>query len=538
MNVPFDPSALSDLLTKAQAGLATDEEVRQLQALLLSNAENRRYYARHILVSVLLAEEFGAVSLNLTDSEALAAPTMGDSMILPAIKEEEGEGETDEVRPAAWPLANASPVPVGKKRTWRWAMAASVLLVAGLSAALLMHSRPAPVASLTQVIDATWDDGSSRAIPSQLRPGDQLSLKSGFCRLNFKDGTQVIAEGPAHFTIRSPSEVSLAEGNLTAKMAGGAWGFVIRTPTATVRDLGTEFGVRFDPNQNSTDVQVFQGNVRVSTNSPEGAKTVDLPAGGRADVVAQGKITVDPSGAQPQMFVRPSAETVTLLSVADLVCGGDGTTHRARRMVEATTGETGKFEAIGPHRGDRRYHPIGSISVLDGCFVPDKGDFQVDSAGDRFTFTRSGGATIHRIVAGGAIPDLERGKFTSSQLGDIDYSTPSHNLLYLHPDCGLTFNLDAIRRLHPFVPLDALRAVVGNSVVDDRVIVVRPELRILVNGALRFDRIFKSHDDVDHLNLPLGSDDHFLTLIATKNGDELGYQDVLFGDPSFVLTPK
>jgi hypothetical protein len=536
-------------------GLLTADQVSDLGDWLKTDGSNRRLFAEYAVVHRRLQEHFSGRATLATFVASTNQPDQSvseqEETLFGVIVEPPPEGGDEAIQSQTKSVRSMPSSAEGRSKSslrsggwkmaavvsWRWAIAASVVLAVGTSAALLMHSRPAPVASLAQVIDATWDDGSPRAIPSQLRPGDQLSLKSGFCRLKFNDGTQVIAEGPAHFTIRSPSEVSLAEGNLTAKMSSGASGFVIRTPTAAVTDLGTEFGVRFDPNQNSTDVQVFQGNVRISTNSPEGAKTVDLPAGGRADVVAFGKITVDQSGAQPQMFVRPGADGVTLLSVADLVSGGDGTTHRTGGMVEATTGKTVRLQPIGPHEGDGRYHRINSIPVLDGCFVPNQGEFQVDSAGDRFTFTRSGGGTSRRIVAGGVIPTGLSSGFANSQLGEIEYSKPPHNLLYFHPNCGLTFNLDAIRRLHPFAQLNALRAVIGNSIVDDRVIIVRPELRILVNGALRFDRIFKSHEDIDHLDLPLGSDDHFLTLIATRNTDELGYQDVLFGDPVFALTP-
>lgn len=146
-----------------------------------------------------------------------------------------------------------------------------------------------------------------------------------------------------------------------------------------------------------------------------------------------------------------------------------------------------------------------------------------------------GGLTHDLIVAGGVVPSVQGA--VNAILDKVDYSAPPHSLLFLHPECGLTFNLDAIRRLHPSTRLDSLHAVIGNSIIDPRGTPLRPGLRVLVDGALRFDRTFKSHNDVDQLDLPLGYNDHFLTLISMKNTNFLSGQDVLLGDPVFRVSP-
>ena len=42
-------------------------------------------------------------------------------------------------------------------------------------------------------------------------------------------------------------------------MANGAKGFVVRTSSATITDLGTEFGVAYDSQKDVTEVDVFKG---------------------------------------------------------------------------------------------------------------------------------------------------------------------------------------------------------------------------------------------------------------------------------------
>ena len=56
MSDSFDPSELSDLLTRVQAGGASAEQQQRLIELLTANPEARRYYVDQVIVSVLLSE--------------------------------------------------------------------------------------------------------------------------------------------------------------------------------------------------------------------------------------------------------------------------------------------------------------------------------------------------------------------------------------------------------------------------------------------------------------------------------------------------
>ena len=119
----------------------------------------------------------------------------------------------------------------------------------------------ASFASITQIIDANWDEGS------ELKIGDLLSaqtirLRSGFLRLEFDDGVEVTLQGPAEYELLAAGKTRLLSGLLTATVPPGAEGFTVDTPTAEVVDLGTAFGI--DLRDGIFHVSVFEGEVEVS----------------------------------------------------------------------------------------------------------------------------------------------------------------------------------------------------------------------------------------------------------------------------------
>ena len=105
--------------------------------------------------------------------------------------------------------------------------------------------------------------------------GDKLLLDSGLMEITYDTGAKVILQGPCTYTVESASGGFLAIGRLTAKLekrAGkhadstdqSARLFFVRTPTAVVTDLGTEFGVEVAQNGRTVS-HVFRGLVKVQS---------------------------------------------------------------------------------------------------------------------------------------------------------------------------------------------------------------------------------------------------------------------------------
>ncbi|PQO25254.1 hypothetical protein C5Y96_25460 [Blastopirellula marina] len=90
----------------------------------------------------------------------------------------------------------------------------------------------------------------------------EYHLSEGEVTLTFQNGVAVSLESPARFSIIDPMRMQLDHGRARAIVPESGHGFVIETSTMVVEDLGTEFGVVVDDQQNQ-ELHVFAGEVRL-----------------------------------------------------------------------------------------------------------------------------------------------------------------------------------------------------------------------------------------------------------------------------------
>ncbi len=320
----------------------------------------------------------------------------------------------------------------------------------------------------------------------------------------------------------------------------------MKTPTGVVTDLGTEFGVACDAVTGNTEVDVFKGRVRVAPNNAKSAPLQDVGAGDAARVTP-GNVTLAPHQSEPQRFVRSLDTSATSLDVADLLSGGDGTTHLRSGLLDATTGNSIGVSAAANVKGDGRYHRVTSIPVVDGCLVPDGslGPSIVDSTGQTFVFPATDRFTYSRICAGGVAPVPVGLPRIGTIINGIDYLDADHGFIFVHANAAVTFDLAAIRRLHPNSTLTRFRCKVGSSfnLVNnpdrDKALVSKADAYVLIDANPRFERRgFRIRDGGMIVDIQLNSADRFLTLASTDGGDGHAFDDTLFGDPVFDLSAK
>lgn len=101
------------------------------------------------------------------------------------------------------------------------------------------------------------------AVGRTLRPG-KYRLASGRIAVAFDSGAVVNLEGPAEFEPVDAFHALLHRGKATAVVGEQAVGFKLRTPSATVEDMGTEFAVNVSE-AGSTEVKVIDGVVSLAT---------------------------------------------------------------------------------------------------------------------------------------------------------------------------------------------------------------------------------------------------------------------------------
>ncbi|HEX4265528.1 MAG TPA: FecR family protein [Verrucomicrobiae bacterium] len=115
---------------------------------------------------------------------------------------------------------------------------------------------------IVDALNARWDGG--RAFKSGASvPTNELRLDSGVVEFAFASGAKAAVEGPAVFKLMERNGIELTQGKISAEVPKPAAGFTVRTPNATVVDLGTRFGVNAN-SQDSSEVDVFEGKVHVT----------------------------------------------------------------------------------------------------------------------------------------------------------------------------------------------------------------------------------------------------------------------------------
>jgi hypothetical protein len=392
--------------------------------------------------------------------------------------------------------------------------------------------------------------------------GDKFSLFSGLLEITYHTGARVILQGPVTYKVESPAGGFLSVGKLTAKVDKGLGIrdkspdiphpsspiphplFIVRTPTALVTDLGTEFGVEVTGSGETTS-HVFRGSIRVQRVGPTGTPEADSQVlrenqTVRVEGAPESRQIVALRTFAPSHFVRELPKlAIQLLDLVDVVAGGDGFSGRRSRGLDPTTGlassEFGKFDAYGDHK----YHRAVGMPLVDGVFIPDgsRGPVQVNSAGHVFPdCPATDNSSWLNIWAGGALPRGVAARM-SPTLGDVKYFSPEHPALLMHANKGLTFDLDAIRRANPGYKVLRFRGATGNMEPNsERGANVSADIWVLVDGQVRFKRReINRFIGAMPISVPIADHDRYLTLSATDGGNSYQCDLVIFGDPRLEL---
>jgi hypothetical protein len=147
------------------------------------------------------------------------------------------------------------------------------------------------IAEIAAVESPEWaTDAEPFGIWASLMPGTTLALDRGRVELAYDSGATVVLEGPAVFTVAAAASAVLDRGMATITVAGPGPGdgqprFTLQTPSATVTDLGTSFGVLVS-DTGETSVSVFDGLVDLLPRV-DGAAPLRLTAGEAGDALAK-----------------------------------------------------------------------------------------------------------------------------------------------------------------------------------------------------------------------------------------------------------
>ena len=228
---PFD-----DLLDAVVSGDASAHDNTLLNNTLRANPAARRAYIHTMAFEAMVAREFAPPE----DALAPPAPTRHHRGLTP--------------------LAIAATIMLASALGWY--LHPTPLAPASASDALMDEDQEITHAVITSLDEADGRFGNV-ALTQGLRLSEGLLvLDRGLAEITFDTGAELTLEGPARLHLEAANRTRLDAGRASAQVPEQARGFVILTPSSSIRDLGTALAVEVGDNR-ETDLHVLEGEVEV-----------------------------------------------------------------------------------------------------------------------------------------------------------------------------------------------------------------------------------------------------------------------------------
>ncbi len=329
MNAAWAPSyELADLVDAVCSDQITAQQTARLEQLVLADSGARRYYVRYLhvhasLPQILSAHEDadfeGLCGTGEASDEELAEESAppSSSSAMPISMATDSISSQEDSLPAYGFAGNLWHGTIGffSQEIPFSLLIASLVTGLGLLAGSMIYvshhkqiakntSRPTTpltksdvefVGRITGMVDVRWSDNQTATVHGANVPlGRKYALSSGLMEITYDTGAKVVLQGPVTYEVDSRVGGFLSVGKLVArvekrevdKLAIGQRPldsksqipnstplFTIKTPTATVTDLGTEFAVEVKPDR-ATVVHVIRGVVEATRDVRTGGQPV------------------------------------------------------------------------------------------------------------------------------------------------------------------------------------------------------------------------------------------------------------------------
>ena len=427
----------------------------------------------------------------------------------------------------------------------------SVMAAAAVLLLIILFDRFVPVktgvevATLSESINAKWAENTPL-----MNRGFRLTtshtpilLKEGLIQLSFDNQTDVVIESPAEFQILTEDQIRLSYGALYARVPKEAIGFAVVAQIAKVIDLGTEFGLKINPN-GDTELHVLKGKTlflagkkgnKTSSEIHEGyAKRISGQTLAISDIPCNEKLFARGISTQNQVVWRGQ----NTLNLTDIIAGGDGLNKAAKQTkIDLLTGQY-TADLVIPFGFVNPGFKTTNNPFIDGVFIPHGGVNQIiSSTGLCFKecpetssyafYNISTLETAFEPAAAGNKPL----SLSSCPLSLYRNDSSDEGLIFLHANAGITLDLSAIRNHFSGFQLSAFSTHYGFPVLmPDVMTVTYPDKDLIAEGCATVDfyvlvdgvvrqqmRNINLNTRPAAIHVPLSNQDRFLSLVVTDN---------------------
>ncbi len=294
-----------------EGGLPADD-LRLLEDYLRNDSANRSAFVRLCRIYIGVVEELKAESyLSASDSQrALTGAVMMPAMLHePAANRVPPVGSniphSDSFALRAQADGNSTKPQNHFRNRIGWIAIVATAAIAVITALVLRGPfTPSSNNILLSSIHARWASGH-QIVSGQRVPDDGVNLLHGLVEVRMQSGALVVVHGPARLHFPSPRQIRLAHGNIVVRVPHTIAGFTVKTKSANIVDLGTEFGVAVT-SRKPTSAEVFKGHVAVHcAGAAKSGQSLRILHQGQA--VRINRHTIQTAAFNPLRFVRPAA---------------------------------------------------------------------------------------------------------------------------------------------------------------------------------------------------------------------------------------
>ena len=406
------------------------------------------------------------------------------------------------------------------------------------------------VATVTDQLNTIWDSSSEALINNERIFTNQApyKLNKGIVKLTYDEGVDIVIEGPAEFVVSSKG-IKLEYGSLYSYVSSSGRGFTVDTPNNRFIDLGTEFGIIVDKHATS-ELHVLKGKVQYFSGLPGTAKASQVIRNNNARRFdsSSGDIQIIP--VSESSFVRQiNSNSGTIwygqgsLSLPNLFAGNLFKSSTDGVEISPSSGtlvEHDNYVSGGERTGTLEYH-ISDASYIDGTFVPIGSKPQkITSTNITWQSSLTSGSYHYNLSDQKTIYD-NGVKYSLA----LDLENDDKPLILLHPNIGITIDLNAIRKDLPSLNISNFQAKCGITSVVNQAIKNQSsninnapimDFTILIDGDERLQYKGITPDSpVNKIDIEINPEDQFLTLVSTDGDQSIVYDWFILSDPVFKL---